>query len=243
MILSNIAHYRKTTELFLKCGQNTIELYGILFTTLSLFSSSLQVLGNVMNQFEINSRDPNNSGQFLSECEREYLEKTLKEDLPKQYYQRISIMLLADEGQTQTQICQELGCCQSTARYWMDIAKSGQAHQWNQKKIGRPKAVSEEYVQRLRELVSKSPREVKIPYRDFTYSTRQWTAKKLSEHLGAELGVQLSDRHINRLLKKIGLSTKPQPTNKTPIVNTKIVIGDLNSDVKSEPSIALLAPI
>lgn len=165
-----------------------------------------------MNQPKIPLNNPNNSGRFLSIFQRKHLEKNLKKDLPKRYYQRIKIMLLADEGKTQTQICAELGCSQSTARHWIATAKSGQAHQWSNNTIGRPQAISDECLQRLRELVSQSPREVKVPDRDFTYSTRQWTAKKLSEHIFAELGIKISDRHINRLLKKMGLSTRKKPS-------------------------------
>lgn len=150
------------------------------------------------------------SGGFLSDFQRKHLEKNLTQDLSKQHSQRIKIMLLADEGKNQTQICEELGCSQSTARHWMMMAKSGQAHLWNRYKVGRPHAVSEEYLQRLRELVTQSPREVKVPNYDFTYSSSRWTAKKLSEHLGTEFGITISDRHINRLLKEMRLSTRPK---------------------------------
>ncbi|WP_442948948.1 hypothetical protein [Nostoc sp.] len=40
-------------------------------------------------------------------------------------------MLLFDAGQTQAQICEALGCSQETARYWIAIASSKQAHKWS----------------------------------------------------------------------------------------------------------------
>ncbi|MCT7988991.1 helix-turn-helix domain-containing protein [Laspinema olomoucense] len=162
-------------------------------------------------QFNLNP--VNTAGKLLTIFQRNYLEKKLEQGLSDAYSKRIKIMLLADEGKTQTQICQELGCSQSTARHWIAVAKSGQAHQWNNNAIGKPQAVSKEYLQRLRELVNQSPREVKVPHRDFTYSASRWTAKKLSEHLSAELGIKISDRHINRLLKQMGLSTRTQSNN------------------------------
>ncbi len=82
---------------------------------------------------------PNNSGRFLSAFQRKHLEKSLEKGLSKRHFQRIQIMLLADEGKTQTQICQELGCSHSTARHWITLAKSGQAHQWNSSPIGSQK--------------------------------------------------------------------------------------------------------
>lgn len=174
--------------------------------------------------------------RFLSDFQRQYLENSLKKDLSKQYSQRIQIMLLADEGKTQTKICQELGCSQSTARHWIATAKSGQAHQWNHSTIGRPQVMDEQCLERLRELVSHSPKEVKVPNCDFTYSARHWTGKKLSEHLSAELGIKISDRHVNRLLKQMGLSTRPKAdsvaeTHTEPTRNNTIKIGEIKNNI------------
>lgn len=194
-----------------------------------------------MKSSETDINFPNNSGRFLSPFQRKHLEKNLKLNLSKQHFQRIKIMLLADQGKTQTQICQELGCSHSTARYWINVAKSGQAHQWNSNLIGRPQIVDDRCLDRLRELLSQSPKEVKVPNRDFTYSASQWTAKKLSEHLEAEMGIKISDRHINRLLKQMGLSTRqksknnpekndpPQSETKNLSNKSSIVIRDLPS--------------
>jgi len=174
---------------------------------------AVAAFSSIMCQSRSHSNSPNNSGRILTVFQRKHLEKSLKQSLSKQHSQRIKIMLLADEGKTQTQICQELGCSHSTARHWITLAKSGQSHQWNSNAIGRPQTVDDRCLQRLRELVTQSPKEVKVPNRDFTYHARQWTAKKLSEHLEAELGIKISDRHINRLLKQMGLSTRPKSNN------------------------------
>jgi orotate phosphoribosyltransferase-like protein len=40
-------------------------------------------------------------------------------------------MLLFDAGESQAQICEALGCSQETARYWITIAQTGQAHKWS----------------------------------------------------------------------------------------------------------------
>lgn len=140
-------------------------------------------------------------GRLLTPFQRKLLTKSLETDLHKEYRQRIEIMLLADQGYSQTQICKILGCCHDTARYWIVIAQLGQAHQWNERRIGRPKVIDESYLNRLKELVSRSPRE-------FDYSFGRWTAQWLSKHLAKETGIQTSDRHINRLLKTMGLSTR-----------------------------------
>jgi|GEM_PF-439080 len=166
----------------------------------------------------------NSGGKFLTPFQRKLLLETLHKSLPESYRQRIEIMLLADDGKTQTEICQSLGCCAATARHWMHIARMGMAHQWQDCPIGRPKAVNEKYLERLKELVSSSPR-------DYGYSFRRWTANWLQKHLAKELGIEVSDRHLKRLLKQMGLSTLPKPNNveETAIKaqGSKIMISDL----------------
>ena len=71
----------------------------------------------------------------------------------------------------------------------------------NRGTAGRPKTVTEDYLKRLRDLVSHDPRQ-------FGYSFRRWTAHWLNRHLSQEYDISVSDRHINRLLKQMGLSTR-----------------------------------
>lgn len=166
-------------------------------------------------------------GKCLTPFQRKLLLESLHKNLPESYRQRIEIMLLADEGKTQTEICQTLGCCAATARHWTHIARTGMAHQWQDCPIGRPKAVNDQYLERLKELVNSSPR-------NYGYSFRRWTANWLGKHLAKELGIEVSDRHLKRLLKQMGLSTRPKPSN--PKENSihqnegaKILICDLKS--------------
>lgn len=144
-----------------------------------------------------------NHGLYLTPFQRKLLLNSLEADLRPEYRRRIEIMLLADKGQSQTQICQALGCSQETARYWIVMAKTGMAHCWNDRTIGRPKTVNQQYCDRLKQLVSHSPRE-------YGYGFRHWTAQWLAKHLAKELGITVSSCHINRLLKQMGLSTRPK---------------------------------
>ncbi|MFN6516554.1 MAG: transposase [Nostoc sp. CreGUA01] len=164
--------------------------------------------------------------KFLTPFQHKLLLKSLQEDLPEMYRQRIQIMLLAEEGKSQTQICRILGCCPATARHWIHIARSGMAHQWLESPIGRPKAVNEEYLERLKELVSNNPR-------DYGYGFKRWTANWLSKHLAKEMGIKVSDCHIKRLLKQMGLSTKQKPSKteqNLPQNGSQILIGDLKHE-------------
>lgn len=180
-------------------------------------------------------------GQYLTTFQRKLLLKNLQTDLRPEYRRRIEIMLLADTGQSQTQICEALGCSQETARYWIGMAKAGQAHLWNDRPMGRPKAVNDQFLDRLKELASHSPREYGYPF-------QRWTAQWLGKHLAKEFGIKVSNCHINRLLNSMGLSTRSrrEATEKVTVdtqtetpcsvgtKNSSITIGDLKSSSESD---------
>lgn len=163
-------------------------------------------------------------GYYLTPYQRQLLLTSLQADLRPEYRRRIEIMLLADEGQSQTQICEALGCAPETARYWIAMARTGNIHIWNERPSGRPKAINQQYLDRLKELMSHSPR-------DYGYPFQRWTAQWLGKHLAKELGIEISNYHITRLLKSMGLSTRQ--TSKTIEKRTdnaedsSITIGDL----------------
>ncbi len=164
-------------------------------------------------------------GKYLTPFQRKLLEKNLEDSLSAQHHQRISIMLLADEDKSQTEICKILNCSPATARHWIFMAKTGMAHKWQDHPIGRPKVVNDEYIARLKELVNQNPREC-------GYGFQKWTGQWLSKHLAKELGITVNARHVNRLLKQMGLSTRPQPqkpTNQEKETSSRISIGDLSS--------------
>ncbi|MFN7527780.1 MAG: transposase, partial [Dolichospermum sp.] len=153
-----------------------------------------------------NSLGDTSVGSYLSDFQRQMLLKSLQKNCSQSQLQRIQIMLLADEGITQAEICQILGCCPATARHWIHIARQGMAHQWQDSRIGRPKSVSDEYLQRLKELLHSHPR-------DYGYISQQWTLNRLHKHLSEEFGFEVSDRHFKRILKQMGLSTRPKSSH------------------------------
>lgn len=168
-------------------------------------------------------------GQHLTKFQRQLLEKHIESERLPEYRQRIEIMLLADEGKTQTQICRILSCSQLTARHWIFMAKSGQAHNWQSQPIGRPKTVTAEYLDRLKQLMSASPKDLGYPF-------SRWTGQWLSKHLSQEFNIGVSARHINRLIEEIelevtsaGNSTQQQQIGKS----HQLVIADLYDVHKS----------
>jgi putative transposase len=171
----------------------------------------------------------NESGLYLTSFQKKLLRKQLQSDIRPEYLRRIQIMLLADEGKSQAEICQTLLCSQETARHWISMARLGQAHLWSDSPMGRPKVVDEQYLERLKELVTHSPR-------DYGYSFHRWTCQWLSKHLANEFGIKITDAHISRLLKKMRLSTRQQPESQVRVAETSkdsaIAIADLSETVQ-----------
>ena len=93
-------------------------------------------------------------------------------------------------------------CSPITARHWITQVQQGQVNSWRENPVGRPKAVDEAYLARLKELLSLNPKE------ELGFAFERWTASLLNRRLAKEFGIQLSDRHINRLLNQMGLSTR-----------------------------------
>ncbi|WP_310487468.1 hypothetical protein [Chamaesiphon sp. VAR_69_metabat_338] len=139
--------------------------------------------------------------KYLTQFQRQLLEKQLSIEVIPEYRQRIEIMLLADESKTQTQICRMLSCSPLTARHWIFVAKSGQAHNWQTQPIGRPKTVTSDYLNRLKQLVITNPKDLGYPF-------SRWTGQWLSNHLCQEFDIGLSARHINRLIGDIRVDDK-----------------------------------
>jgi transposase len=139
--------------------------------------------------------------KYLTQFQRQLLEKQLKIETIPEYRQRIEIMLLADRGKTQTQICRTLSCSPLTARHWIFVAKSGQAHNWQAQPIGRPKTVTSDYLNRLKQLVTTNPKDLGYPF-------SRWTGEWLSKHLSQEFDIGVSARHINRLIGDLRVDGK-----------------------------------
>jgi transposase len=162
-------------------------------------------------------------GRYLTTFQHQLLAKQLEIEQMPEYRQRIEIMLLADEGKTQTQICRLLSCSPLTARYWILMAKSGQAHNWQTQPIGRPKLVTSEYLERLKQLMDTSPKDLGYPF-------LRWTGQWLSKHLSQEFDIEVSSRHINRLIEDIkeGKLTDFVAANRHQIIKSHhLVIADL----------------
>jgi putative transposase len=72
--------------------------------------------------------------------------------------------------------------------------------------------------------------------REYGYPFERWTAHWLGKHLAKELGIEVSDRHISRLLKDMGLSTRPKREKAESDLQTTTNSGIAIRDLPSSPS-------
>jgi transposase len=162
----------------------------------------------------------NAPGIYLTPFQHQLLRENIDRDLPAAHRQRLEIMLLTDAGKTQAEICRRLGCSAATASRWMQLTKAGLAHQYLDYPVGRPKLVTDEYIEFLRELLEHSPK-------DYGYPFKTWTVSWLGKHIAKEKGIAVSHSHLKRVMRESGLSTRTK-LQKSPSHSTaNIFIADL----------------
>lgn len=162
----------------------------------------------------------NPEGIYLSSFQRQLLQADLNQDLPDPHRQRLEIMLLTDNGKTQAEICRILGCSAATASRWIQLTKAGLAHQYLDCPVGRPKVVTAEYIECLRKLLQHSPR-------DYGYPFKTWTIDWLGKHIAKEKGISVSQSHLKRVMRELGLSTRTKLQQSPSHSKANIFIADL----------------
>lgn len=169
----------------------------------------------------------------LTDFQKKRLEKELtKSHLSSRDRMRLQIMLLFGQGKSQKQICEILNCAPITARTWIHVVKSEQAHRWRDfRQDGRPKTIEDHHRDRLIELFKQSPREVGFPF-------EKWTSSALKKQLFKEFEIEVSARHINRVLNEAGFSTRTPSKSESEKAGgeaseSKIVIQDLHDSYNS----------
>jgi transposase len=159
-------------------------------------------------------------GLYLTPFQRQMLAEKIATEPPNSYRQRLEIILLTDRGQTQAAICRSLGCSPGTASRWIQLTKAGLAHQYLDCPVGRPKVVTDEYVEYLRELLQHSPR-------DYGYPFKIWTIDWLGKHIAKEKGITVSHSHLKRVMRESGLSTRTKLQQSPSSATANIFIADL----------------
>jgi transposase len=172
-------------------------------------------------KWRIKKMNVNSQGVYLTPFQRQLLKESMKEELPNAHRQRLEIMMLTDNGKTQAEICRILGCSTATASRWIQLTKAGLAHNYLDCPVGRPKIVTDEYIESLQMLLQGSPR-------DYGYPFKAWTISWLSKHLAKEMGIEVSVSHLKRVMRELGLSTRSKARQENcSLSSANILISDL----------------
>jgi transposase len=115
--------------------------------------------------------------------------------------QRLEAIRLLSQGQTRTQVCDQVGCSYDTLSSWIDkYLEGGLSHLVSPIQHQKTSRLSVEQQQQLKVMVlSERPS-------DYGIERQMWTGAILSEVIAQRFQVQLKDSRIYEILDELGLS-------------------------------------
>ncbi len=108
---------------------------------------------------------------YLKAEQKEKLQKALKEEENAEIRERILILLLVNDGKTQAEIANFIGCGQKKVSYWWVHGDVENLESLKDKRMeGNHRKATAKYIELLLETVDKEPK-------DLGYEFGRWTAK------------------------------------------------------------------
>jgi len=132
---------------------------------------------------------------FLSEEQVTRLQKEMRASELSHVRERVLILLLQNDGRTQVEMANLIGCSVRTVAYWSlhgDPDRLETLH--NKREEEHYRKATQEYVEKLLETVDKEPEAL-------GYEFGRWTTERLSTYLEKETGIKLTASQIRRILK------------------------------------------
>lgn len=146
------------------------------------------------------------TSNFLTQEQRKSLQKAIKEDECPHFRERVLIMLLANDGKTQQEIAEFIGCSLRTVNHWFTHSDPNDLDSFRDRRgNGNHTKITTEYINLLMKVVEQEPTEL-------GYEFGRWTAQRLAEHLAKETNIVLSNRQVNRILKKSSIAISGKST-------------------------------
>ena len=124
------------------------------------------------------------------------LQKQLKEHEHPEIREIILILLLLNDGKTQLEIANFMGCSLRKVAYWCVHGDPEKLNSLKDKRMeGNYKKATDEYIALLLKTVDHDPSEL-------GYEFGRWTAQRLATYLEAQTGIKLSGSQVRRILAK-----------------------------------------
>lgn len=135
------------------------------------------------------------SKNYLTLEEQQALQQQLKFHEHPDIRERILILLLRNDGKTQQEIANFLGCSLRKVAYWCAHSDPSNLDSLIDERMqGNYHKATEEYTSLLLEVIEKEPEE-------FGYEFGNWTAQRLATYLEKATGIGLSGSQVRRILK------------------------------------------
>jgi transposase len=132
---------------------------------------------------------------FLSSETKETLQQALKEHEHPDIRQRALIFLLLNNGNTQAQTAELIGCSLRKVAYWSLHGDPDNLDSFKDERMkGNYRKATEEYINLLLETIELQPEQC-------GYEFGRWTTARLAIYLGEKTGIELSSTQVRRILK------------------------------------------
>lgn len=132
---------------------------------------------------------------YLKREQKEKLQKAFKEEDNAEIRERILILLLLNDGKTQAEIANFIGCSLKKVSRWCVHGDADNLESLRDKRMeGNNKKATKQYIELLLETVDTSPQEL-------GYEFGRWTAKRLATYLEEKTGISLSGSQVTRILE------------------------------------------
>ena len=133
---------------------------------------------------------------YLTLSQREKLQKTLKSEENGEIRERILILLLLNEGRTQKEIAEFIGCSPNKVCYWCVHGDPDNLESLKDKRMkGNHQKATDNYIEILLKTIEKETQEL-------GYEFGRWSTQRLSTYLEEVTGIKLSSSQVRRILEK-----------------------------------------
>lgn len=132
---------------------------------------------------------------FLNSETKKKLQLAFKQHEHPDIRERVLIFLLLNDGNTQKQIAELIGCSLSKVAYWCVHGDPENLDSLKDERMkGNYKKATEQYITLLLEVIEINPEE-------YGYEFGRWTTARLATHLEEKTGIKLSGTQVRRILK------------------------------------------
>jgi transposase len=155
---------------------------------------------------------------FLNLETKEKLQVALKDHEHPDIRERVLIFLLLNEGNTQQQIAEFIGCSLSKVAYWSVHGDPENLDSLKDERMnGNYRKATPEYIDLLLEVIEIEPEK-------YGYEFGRWTTARLATYLEEKTGIKLSGTQVRRILQskkyvylwaKYSLESKQNPVKRT----------------------------